>query len=116
MYSNDNSKIRWEVSQHYFLDKQGYFKIYGKSIWGWNKYRVDKKEPFLLGYESSSETAFNSMLIDDAEIVNYMIAEFKKGNDLVYKAFSSKKFNHSGNYKISLKGFTHAYNKAMMCN
>jgi predicted nucleotide-binding protein (sugar kinase/HSP70/actin superfamily) len=87
-------------------------RVYGVGI----KYRVDKKKPFLLGYESATQMLFNTLLIDDSEIVNNMITKFKKGNDLVYEIFSSKKFIHSGNYKISLKGFTAAYNKAVECN
>jgi hypothetical protein len=87
-------------------------RVYGVGI----EYRVDKKNSFILGYESATETLFNTLLVDDSEIVNHMIAKFKKGNYLVYKIFSSKKFIHSGNYKISLKGFTAAYNKAVECN
>lgn len=87
-------------------------RVYGVGI----KYRVDKKDPFLLGYESATDTLFNTLLIDNFEIVNYMITQFKKGNHLVYKVFSSQKFIHSENYKISLKGFTSAYNKAIECN
>jgi len=77
-------------------------------------YRVDKNKSVELGYKRHSETRYNIYPIEGDEY-SKMIESFKKGNKLVYKVYSSNQFIHNKTGKITLKGFTKAYNIAKEC-
>lgn len=76
------------------------------------KYRVDKKRPVQLGYESQTNGVVYILQGADHE---EMVAAFKSGNTLVYKVTSENQFVDSETDRISLSGFTKAYNLAKSC-
>lgn len=75
------------------------------------KYRIDGGNPVVMGYEYEFETGSNYYYIKGEEI-NKMVADFKKGVNLIYKITSPNRFINDETIRISLHGFTKAYNLA----
>lgn len=98
-----------ESGKHALLKASG--EIDGVGI----KYRVDKNEPVQIGYEYEFQTERDIYIVQGGEYET-MISAFKAGNTLAYKVTSSNQFVDSESDKITLSGFTNAYNLAEKCN
>jgi hypothetical protein len=79
------------------------------------RYRVDKNQPVLIGYEYTHQSNNDFLSIRGEDMVD-MIAAFKRGNQVAFRVTSGNQFVESGTDRVSLSGFTRAYNLAKDCN
>ena len=77
-------------------------------------YRVDKNPPVTFGYKYHFQTDNDVYFLKNAEY-NHLVNDFKAGNSVVYQVHSGNQFVDDAREKISLVGFTKAYNIAEKC-
>ena len=99
-----------EVSgQHVIINANG--GIDGVGI----TYRTDKDPAVTFGHEYYFQTD-SDIYIPKGSEYEQLVADFKKGTSLVYKVHSGNQFVDSMTEKVSLIGFTKAYNIAEQCD
>lgn len=97
-----------ESGNHVLLEANG--SIDGIGI----TYRVDKNPPVTFGDKYDFQTDDDSYILQSPEYEK-MVNDFKAGNYLVYAIHSGNQFVDDAREKISLRGFTKAYNLAEKC-
>lgn len=78
------------------------------------KYRVDKNEPVLIGFEYEFQTKEDYYFPNESETLR-MVSDFKAGKQVVYSITSSNQFVDDIKGRVSLEGFSKAYELAEKC-
>ena len=104
--------ILW--TKHDVSGNHGILHVNGKIGGVGITYRVDKKPPVTFGYKYHFQTDKDYYFLENAEY-NQLVNDFKAGNSVVYRVHSGNQFVDDWQERISLMGFTKAYNIAEKC-
>lgn len=101
-------------AKHDKSGKHGILYVNGRITGIGITYRIDKNPPVTFGYKYHFQTDKDYYFLENAEY-NQLVNDFKAGNSVVYRVHSGNQFVDDTQERISLVGFTKAYNIAKKC-